>query len=137
MSSKKLSRSVHEPEAFQGRVDYAAQCMLRGTNTRHRDTCFEMWDGDLVVAALVRRCNKNTKLKDAVIKSFGGTFPQSWIEAAAKYAHLPRNKLADEARAVRAKAKASCEQYWKELEAKEPGTAPVYVDQPAQGTLPV
>ena len=40
---------VYQPEAFAYRVNYAAQCILRGTKTRASETCFEMNDGDAVV----------------------------------------------------------------------------------------
>lgn len=58
---------VYDPEAFEERVNYAASVISKGivpVNGRHFDTCFEMFDGDYVVAALVRRTlhNPNSKL---------------------------------------------------------------------------
>lgn len=55
--------SVYTDDNFHGRVNYASLVISRkGTNTRHFDTCFEMFDGDEVVAALVRRAAKNPRL---------------------------------------------------------------------------
>jgi len=51
---------VYKASAFEDRVNYAASCIVKGyTNGRHFDTCFEMGDGEYVVAALVRRVLKN------------------------------------------------------------------------------
>jgi hypothetical protein len=42
--------SVYDRDAFRQRVNYAAQCYMRGTSySRHFQTCFEMYDGDAVV----------------------------------------------------------------------------------------
>lgn len=112
--------SVYREDAFQERVNYAAQCFMRGTpSTRHFDTCFEMFDGDLVVTALVRRCEKNEKLKGAIARRWADRkFPQDWIDTAAKYADVPTRKLADKAAEVRAKAHKETERWLAELEAK-------------------
>lgn len=53
------SRDVYEATAFQARVNFAAAYIAAGKkSTRRFDTCFEMWDGDAVAAALVRRADK-------------------------------------------------------------------------------
>lgn len=55
--------SVYDENNFIGRVNYAASVISRkGGNTRHFDTCFEMYDGDAVAAALYRRSLKNERL---------------------------------------------------------------------------
>jgi hypothetical protein len=52
--------SVYDPEAFEERVQYAANIIGQGSyGGRCFDTCFEMCDGDYVMAALVRRVLKN------------------------------------------------------------------------------
>ena len=58
---------VYKPEAFEDRVNYAASVISTGripSNARHFDTCFEMYDGSYVAAALVRRTllHPNTQL---------------------------------------------------------------------------
>ena len=74
--------SVYDRGAFMERVNYAAQCLVRGTNSRTMDTCFEMGDGDLVVTALVRRSRRNPKLRASIAAGWGGDFPESWEETA-------------------------------------------------------
>jgi len=101
--------SVYDCEAFQKRVNYAAQCIMRNTHSRSFDTCFEMSDGDTVVTALVRRCVNNPKLKAAITLQWGGTFPEGWTETAAKLAHIPTRKLSNEARRERERARVSFE----------------------------
>lgn len=97
--------SVYDAENFIGRVNYAAQCFVRKTTgTRHFDTCFEMADGDAVVAALVRRAEKNPKLKAAIVScwpSYGGEYAPSWKQAAGELKHVPTRKLREAAREQR------------------------------------
>ena len=53
-------RSVYSSYDFQYRVDFAASVISRmGRVTRNFDTCFEMYDGDAVAAALIRRVRAN------------------------------------------------------------------------------
>ena len=52
--------SVYDTENFQGRVSLAALYISKGRETtRSFDTCFEMWDGDAVAVALLRRAERN------------------------------------------------------------------------------
>ena len=86
---------------FQYRVSFAAAYMVRGiTNSRALDNCFEMWDGDLVVTALVRRAMKNRRLWDAIARQWSEGFPKSWLEIAARYAHLKTRELPAAALAI-------------------------------------
>lgn len=86
--------SVYDDNNFIGRVNYAAQCFMRGiSNSRHFDTCFEMFDGEAVVTALVRRCEKNSRLKEAISRQWGGVFPAMWLETAKEYSGIPTRKL--------------------------------------------
>lgn len=80
---------------FQRRVNLAANYMMRGiSNSRTLDSCFEMWDGDAVVTVLVRRAMKNRRLWDAIASQWSGAiFPQSWIDTATEYAHIPTRSM--------------------------------------------
>lgn len=60
--------NVYDPNAFEDRVNYAASVISKGRmpeNSRTLDTCFEMFDGEFVAAALVRRAKKNPATKFA------------------------------------------------------------------------
>jgi len=115
--------AIYDPEGFAARIDYAAHCFVRGVrNSRSFDTCFEMWDGDEVVTALVRRTEKNARLRKAIADSWGGTFPQSWLDTAAALAHVPRNRLADHARETRARRRREADEQaarWRAQQAAE------------------
>ena len=88
---------------YQYRVNFAANYMTRGiSNSRALDNCFEMYDGDLVVAALVRRAMKNRKLWDGIAHQWREGFPQSWLDTANKYAHLKTRQLPQAAAVMRA-----------------------------------
>lgn len=94
-----MKNIVYEREAFEARVNYAAKCFMLGISSRSFDTCFGMGDGDLVVAALVRRAMKNPRLKEKIgqgWKDLRDGLPIGWVETAAKYAHIPRRKLREE-----------------------------------------
>ena len=100
--------SLYQQENFIGRVNYAAQCLVRrvGIGSRHFDTCFEMADGDTVVVALQRRAAKNPRLHEAILRAFspgtnGNLYPDSWVEAAKKLVHIPTRKLREAAMAER------------------------------------
>ena len=52
---------------MKGRVDHAIQCIMHGrTNQRDFDACFEMYDGDEVVSAIIRRAEKNPVIMSAL-----------------------------------------------------------------------
>lgn len=94
--------SVYDSERFHERVNYAARCLLAGsTSSRAFDTCFEMFDGDMVVTALVRRAEQQPHLSQAIIDWYSKDekFPQTWIDAAAKYVNV--TNLAAKAREIR------------------------------------
>ena len=116
--------SVYDRDNYAGRVNYAAQCLMRGIiGTRQHDSCFEMHDGDLVVTALVRRAQKNKKLYDAIAKQWRGTFPQQWLDTAAKYVDVPTRKLAEKAAEARREAAESCDRWMEEQRKKNAETA--------------
>lgn len=57
--------TLNEPDNFIGRVNYAAAVISAGRRpTRSFDNCFENWDGDAVAAALMRRAEKNERLRE-------------------------------------------------------------------------
>jgi len=97
------------PEAFAYRVNYAARCLQTkhygDTGCRGLDNCFENYDGELVVTALVRRSQGNPKLREAIARGWGGVFPQQWIDTAAKWAHVSTRNLSVSARAERERQK--------------------------------
>ena len=107
--------SVYDNENFAGRVNYAATVMLRGgTCTRHFDTCFEMYDGEVVAVALYRRAAKNPKLAAALARYIDAELA---AKAAAAYAHIPTRGLAEEARKLRAISQAAFEAQYAEAAA--------------------
>ncbi len=76
-----MKTNVYDPDAFQARVNYAATCLIRGTASRRRDTCFEMNDGDAVVVALSRRAARNPRLAEAIRRGWSEMvegLPASW-----------------------------------------------------------
>jgi len=92
----------YDPDNFAARVNYAAQCFMRGMrSSRTFDTCFEMNDGTAVVVALVRRSLKNPKLRAAIASGWSEGFPQSWTDKAATHAHIPTRCLPELARTLR------------------------------------
>lgn len=96
--------SVYDTENFSGRVNYAAAVIVQGRRTsRSFDTCFEMHDGDAVVAALVRRSRSNPLLAANLFRYLCED------SAIATEARLAGRKLSDAAREMRAKAKAEFE----------------------------
>lgn len=55
--------SVYKPENFSQRVSLASATIRRGGNTtRHFDTCFEMYDGDAVAAAIWRKAQNDDRM---------------------------------------------------------------------------
>src|SRR5258708_33849407 len=83
----------YRPDSFQQRVNYAAQCILdQDTRSREFDSCFEMHDGDVVAAALVRRAQQNAELYAAMVlwqtKGRSSDLPAEWLQAATQYQTL-------------------------------------------------
>lgn len=61
--------SIRDPENFTGRVNYAAAWIVSGRPTsRSFDSLFENNDGEVVVAALCRRAEKNERLRNNLAK---------------------------------------------------------------------
>ena len=103
MSAK--NSDVYDLEAFSARVTYAEYCFLRGINSRRRDACFEMFDGEAVVVALLRRAENNPRLKNAIARGWSELrdgFPVSWMEHADRHAAIPTQELPVLAASLRA-----------------------------------
>jgi hypothetical protein len=101
-----MSADVYKHDAFTARVNYAAQCFMRGTRSRRFDGCFEMFDGEAVVTALVRRARKNPRLCAAIARGWSDLkdgLPVLWVETAERYAH--HSDLSALASELRTKAK--------------------------------
>lgn len=109
--------SMTDFDNFSGRVNYAASCFMRGVrNSRSFDSCFEMYDGKIVVTALVRRCQKNEKLRNAIASAHGGTFPEEWCLVAKDNKLCSTRKLATLAKHIRQMEQARSDRQFKEWE---------------------
>lgn len=113
--------SVYESDNFAGRVNYAAAVISKqGKTTRHFDTCFEMYDGDVVACALWRRAEKNPKLAELLPRYISADLK---AETMARYATIPTRDLGKEARKVREKADADFKIWMQQQHAKAEGHA--------------
>lgn len=90
--------SVYNENNFSGRVNYAATVILReGNNSRSFDTCFEMYDGAAVAAALWRRAQKNAKLAAILPRYINADMAR---EDAEQYSGRNLNQVSQELRAA-------------------------------------
>ena len=91
--------NLNYEENFAGRVNYAASVISRGKGTgRAFDNCFENDDGDAVAAALMRRAEKNERLRANLFRYIN---QQSATEA---YERYKGRGLIEVARGLRAAA---------------------------------
>jgi hypothetical protein len=91
--------SVYDPDNFAGRVNHACAVILSGRRTnRTFDTCFEMYDGAAVAAAVYQRAEKNPRMMEAL--------PRYLCVVSAKKAaeDYKGRRMADVAEALRAYA---------------------------------
>ncbi len=108
--------SVYDTEAFAERVNFAAAFISAGRNSdtsRRFDTCFEMNDGDAVVAALVRRAGKNKRLAAKLFKYIGKA---GAAKAAADLADIPTSGLPEKAREMREAARVAFDKFMADRE---------------------
>jgi hypothetical protein len=112
---------------FNSRVEYAIAyiknpSILKRANTQRKfDSCFEQYDGNYVIAALVRRAAKTKNFEDALFNFLGVDTWKKWIETANKFSHFSNKELKIEADEYRAKAIArseAMERNWEEQERK-------------------
>lgn len=92
------------PDDFAGRVAFAARVISSGDRTSRRfDGCFEMYDGDMVAAALVRRAQARpgTKLAANLFRYLD----RESVTAAAQ--RLSGKDLEAEARVARERSRAA------------------------------
>lgn len=116
--------SVYDPDNFAGRVSYAAFCIINNRPvTRSFDTCFEMYDGAAVSAALVRRAASNPRLAANLPRYLRAED----AEACAK--RFEGQQLAAAARQLRAAAQAAHAAWMASLQANE-AEAPSSVQAP-------
>jgi hypothetical protein len=82
---------------FKRRVDFAIRVISDGsTTTRQFDSCFEMYDGDYVVAAIMRRAAHNPRLHEALYRRDGNwasSMPE-WELCAVSLAHVADKDMA-------------------------------------------
>lgn len=85
--------------AFRKRVDYAEKAFLIREDSRELDNCFEMYDGEYVVVALMRRAAKNPALMNAIRAEFSQVCASdwSWVRTAEKHSRIPDSKLGEAA----------------------------------------
>ena len=97
--------SVYDSTNFKGRVNLAASYIAAGrSSTRSFDTCFEMNDGDMVVAALVRRAFADPAGKLA-LNLFKILVEDKAKETAARLSHVATRDLPTVAADARREAK--------------------------------
>lgn len=107
--------SVYDNDNFAGRVNYAAIVIARkGGQTRHFDTCFEMYDGMEVAVAVYRRSLKNPKLAANIWTYLGRDMVMSNVETLKEVATRDLPVRATQSR-TRAKAAADrmLEDHWR------------------------
>lgn len=91
--------SVYHPENFSGRVNLAAKYIIEQRRpTRSFDTCFEMFDGDVVACALYRRAIGNPQLAANLPKYLDTSLRE---ETMGKYANISTRALSLMARKQR------------------------------------
>ena len=92
--------SVYQSDNFKGRVTFAAGVISSGGRTsRSFDTCFEMYDGAAVAAALVRRARAQPDTKLAA-NLFRYVCEKSATESHDKLAGADLEKAAADMRAA-------------------------------------
>jgi len=85
----------YDRDALSVRVNYAAQCIRKGsTGGRSFDTCFEMNDGEFVVTLLVRKAERDPDFAAAMLRYWRGD-PNygSWKKTAAQHAGVSDKTL--------------------------------------------
>ncbi len=93
----RLSQLANETD-LQGRISIAAAIYAIGDaallGSRALDNCFENNDGRDVVHGLVSRAQADPFLYANIAHSFGGTFPQRWLDTAAAVTESYRQRIA-------------------------------------------
>jgi len=107
-----MPSQIHELEGFWDRVNFASAVIARnGEPTRNFDTCFEMYDGNAVAAAVVRRAKANPDgpLARNLFPRYLG--PRA-IESYETTKHLSRKQLEQHAADLRTEAILARDAWW-------------------------
>ncbi|WP_225205074.1 hypothetical protein [Novosphingobium huizhouense] len=89
---------------FLARVQLAARCLRTGTGigSRAYDNCFEMFDGDAVVAMLDRWAERDPVLRAAIDAEWRcAAARQGWSRAVARFITVSEDRLPFAARQLR------------------------------------
>ena len=103
---------IHEPDGFWDRVSFACAVIARrARTTRQFDSCFEMFDGDAVAAAVVRRAKArpNGPLARNLFPRYLGPRALASYEATK---HLSRKQLENYAADLRKEAIRANDTWW-------------------------
>jgi len=84
-------------------------------------TCFEMYDGEAVIAALMREAERNPRLAAGIRTLFGGDEPVSWTQICGRFSHVATASLPAQATSLRVEAQRRFESL---LAAERSGGAP-------------
>jgi len=93
---------------YQRRVDLAENLLLQKSAGnqcgRELDNCFEQYDGEFVVTALIRRAEKSDELTNALKKDLTPRGWEKWNRIAAKNRHVSDDGLAKIAATIQREA---------------------------------
>ena len=81
-------RPKFNADSYPARVRYAAWCICEWQDHRNFDTCFEMYDGAYVVAALVRAANREAGYLKHRLTTDEPRMWEQWQRTAAELAHI-------------------------------------------------
>lgn len=99
---KGKSKKTPKPKSyFKTRVDKLVRAILddRADYRRSLDECFEQWDGDQVVTAVIRRARKNPHLDKLILEKWSPN--GGWYKTAALRDEMSNRDLEAEADAIR------------------------------------
>lgn len=122
-------------ENFAGRVDFAARVISSGrATTRNFDNCFENDDAECVIAALLKRASKNSRLA----ANFSRYLVPADMDRIGPLMALNARQLAEKAREMREESRAAFEAFMREQrerEAQREQPKPRRVIQTASGAV--
>lgn len=90
--------------SFDDRLKYAIGAIFRNEDSRERDNCYEMYDGDQLVTAIVREAEENIQLQNAIMRQWSNVdrwIDHPWHKTAIKFAGILTPALASEAAKAR------------------------------------
>jgi hypothetical protein len=117
---------VYEPSAFWERVDFACEVIARnGEQTRTFAACFEMYDGDVVAAAVVRRVNAHPQGRLAQ------NLRRYLVPSVFEQYEATKSLSRDELETLAANQREAAARYWKSLMAHKDAEAAAEKAAPA------